>query len=162
MCDDRIQACVDKIEIREVLSRYSICADTGDAPGFAAVFTQDGVLEWEAVGLRFRGRPALRRVAEAVYKYAKGGQHAVGNSIIRVDGDRAHSICQLACFLSRPEQIYTLMLGFYEDDLVRDRDEWLISRRVVRIENPEVLAQGRIAEYFAPLAGALREFTSPA
>ena len=162
MNEAKMRACMDKVEIREVLSRYSICADTGNAEGFAAVFTQDGVWEWDAAGLRFRGRPALRRLAEAVHTHAKGAQHAVGNSVIRIDGDRAHSICQLSCFLSKPEQIYTLMVGFYEDDLVRVDDEWLITRRVVRIENLEVLSQGRIAEYFAPLAGALAQFVSPA
>ena len=154
---EKVQEFLDKAEIQEILARYSICVDTGDADGFAALFTEDGVWEWEAVGLSFCGRKAIRQIAMAVSTHAKGAQHAISNPVIRVQGNKAKSICQLTCFLSRPEQIYTLMVGFYEDELVKVDDHWMISRRAARVENPEILGKGKIAEYFAPLGQAMSE-----
>ena len=154
---EKIQEYIDKLEIQETIARYSICADTGDADGFASVFTEDGLWEWKAAGLHFCGRSQLRRVGEAVFTHAKGAQHAISNPVIRVNGNHAKSICQLTVSLSKPEQIYSLMLGYYEDELVKADDNWLISRRMVRVENLEILAQGKIAEYFAPVGVALAE-----
>jgi len=154
---EKIQEFMDKLEIREVLARYSICVDTGDADGFAAVFTEDAVWEWDAVGLRFQGRDTIRQIAVSVSEHAKGAQHAISNPVIRVHGDKASSVCQLTCFLSRPEKIYSLMLGIYEDELSKVDGHWQISRRSVRVENPELLGKGKIAEYFAPLAKAMNE-----
>lgn len=158
----KIQEIADKLEIQELLARYSICVDTGDADGFAAIFTEDGIWEWRAVGLSFCGRRAIGEIARAVSTHVKGAQHAISNPLIRIEGNKAKSICQLTCFLSRPEQIYSLMLGYYEDELVKVDDTWLISRRSVRVENPELLGQGKIGEYFAPLVEALREMTAEA
>ena len=156
---DKMQEIADKVAIQEVLARYSICVDTGDADGFAGLFTEDGVWEWKAVGLRLCGRQAIGDIARAVSTHAKGAQHAISNPVIAVEGNKAKSICQLTCFLSRPEQIYSLMLGYYEDEWLKVDDSWLISRRAVRVENPELLSHGKIAEYFAPLAEAMREMT---
>jgi len=146
---------LDKIAIREVLSGYSICVDTGDDEGFAALFTSDCQWQWQAAGLNFKGREALKLVARAVAKYAKGTQHAITNWIIEVHGDTATSTSQFTCFLSRPEKIYCLMLGYYKDQLVRKGDDWLIEKRVVQVENPELLSQGKIGELFAPLGKEL-------
>ena len=154
---EKIQEFMDKAEIREVLARYSLCVDAGDADGFAAVFTEDAVWEWDAVGLRFQGRDTIRQIAVGVAEHAKGSQHAISNAVISVQGNKASSVCQLTCLLSRPEKIYNLMLGTYEDELRRIDDHWLISRRSVRVENPELLGTGKIAEYFAPLAKAMNE-----
>lgn len=159
MNSEKIQTYIDKVAIQEVLATYSICVDTGDADGFAAIFTEDGLWEWEAVQLSFCGRVALKKLAETVYTHAKGSQHAISNPVITVESDRAKSICQLTSFLSKPEQIYTLMLGYYEDELIKVNDRWQISHRSVRIENPEVLAQGKVAEYFAPLGTALTKLS---
>jgi len=143
------------LRIQETLARYSIAVDTGDVEGFASVFTDNGLWEWQAANLRFCGRFQLRRLAETVRTHANGAQHAVFNSLVRIDGDSAHSFCQFTTFLSKPEQIYTLMLGYYEDKLAKIEDKWLISHRAVRVENLEILSQGKIGEYFAPLADAL-------
>jgi len=155
---EKLQEYIDKAEIKESLARYSICVDTGDTHGFAALFTEDGLWEWEAAGLQFCGHSQLRRVAEVVHSHAKGSQHAVSNPVVEIDGDNARSICQLTCFLSKPEKIYSLMIGYYEDEWVNVDGKWRISRRVVRVENPEILTQGKIAEYFQPLAEELTDF----
>ena len=153
-----IQEYIDKQAIQEVLARYSICVDTGDTAGFAALFTEDALWEWEGADLLFCGRKSLKQIAEAVATHAIGGQHAISNTVItNIDGNQAQSICQLSCFLSKPEQIYSVMLGFYEDELTKVDEKWLISHRRVRIANPEILEQGKLGEYFAPLGVALAQ-----
>ena len=139
-----------------MLSGYSICVDTGDEEGFAALFTTDCQWQWEAAGLDFRGREALKLVARAVAKHAKGTQHAITNWIIEVTEDRATATSQFTCFLSRPEKIYCLMLGYYKDRLVRKENRWFIEKRVVQVENPELLSQGKIGEIFTPLGKELQ------
>lgn len=158
MNDERLQKCLDRLEIQEVLARYAICADMGDAEGFAGLFTEDAAWVWEGVNLSLRGRAELRELGEAVYTHTRGAQHAVINPVIDVNGDQARSICQVSVFLSKPEQIYTVLLGYYEDSLVRIGGKWLIARRSVRAEHPEILGQGKIGEYFAPLLASLSRF----
>ncbi|MCC7412485.1 MAG: nuclear transport factor 2 family protein [Gammaproteobacteria bacterium] len=152
-----LRSCADRLDIRELLARYCICVDTGDADGFAAIFTEDALWSWAAVGLEYRGRPALRRLAQAIAECLTGAQHLACNPVIRLDDNDATSICQLTVFLSRPECIYTVLQGFYEDDLVRRGGRWLIARRVVRVENPEIITRGPIGEYYGPLIARLSE-----
>ena len=156
MIDPKIQNYIDKSAIQDVIAKYAICVDTGDIEGFSAIFTPDAVWRWPGAGLEYRGREALAQVALAVATHAKGTQHAISNIVVNVQGNKAQSVCQLCCFLSRPEKIYPLMLGYYEDTLIKQGGEWFFSSRDVRVENLEVLAQGVIGKYFAPLGEALQ------
>ena len=47
MNEKEMQVCVDKVAIMDVISRYSICVDTGDIDGFLTCFTEDARWEWE-------------------------------------------------------------------------------------------------------------------
>lgn len=114
-----IENYLDNVAIREVLSCYSICVDTWDNESYAARFTADGLWQWEAAGLNFRGRGALKMIAAVVAKHANGTQHAITNWIIDIDGYTAMATSRFTCFLSRLEKIYCLMLGYYQDQLIR-------------------------------------------
>lgn len=155
---EQVRKLADKLEIQEALARYAISADTGDADGFASLFTEEATWIWEAIGLRLRGREQLRILGKAVYQHTRGAQHAVSNAVIDVSGDHARSICQVSVFLSKPEMIYTVLLGYYEDTFERVGSRWLIAERRVRAEHPEILGRGKIGEYFAPLLAALEGF----
>ena len=150
-----IQTCIDKMAIKDVLSRYAICLDTGDTNGFSAIFTEDAIWEWAAVDLKFEGRKTLGRLAEVIAVYVPGALHMVSHPVIEPMGDEASAICLFTVFLSRPEKIYTLMIGNYRDELVKIDGRWLIARRQVYVENPEILSQGRIGEYYQPLMANL-------
>ncbi|MGH9028446.1 MAG: nuclear transport factor 2 family protein, partial [Acidimicrobiales bacterium] len=43
--DDEVRRVIDRTEIRELTARYNRCFDDGDSEGFAATFTDDGVME---------------------------------------------------------------------------------------------------------------------
>src|SRR6516164_1109569 len=58
----RVQALEDQLAIQNVIVRYGLAADAGDADGAAAVFTDDGVYDVD-VG-RMAGRPAVRALID--------------------------------------------------------------------------------------------------
>ncbi len=51
MSESEIQKYRDKSSIKELLSRYAICVDTGDADGIGELFTPDCCWDWAAAGL---------------------------------------------------------------------------------------------------------------
>lgn len=146
-----IQIISDKMAIKEVLSQYAITVDTGDADGFASLFTEDAVWIWEAVDLTFRGRQTLKDLATAIDTHVPGALHMISHPVIELAEDKAATICLFTVFLSRPEKVYTLMAGNYRSELVKENGRWLIARHMVHVANPEILSQGKIGEYYQPL-----------
>ena len=55
---------LDRARIRELTARYNRCFDDGDPEGFAATFTEDGVME-VAGGPSTSGRERSRRDVQA-------------------------------------------------------------------------------------------------
>lgn len=153
--DQQIQELVDREAIKEVLARYAITVDSGDAKGFAALFAPDAVWEWPQVDLRYEGQAALHDLAAAIADNLPGGQHVMSNHVISVDGDSATAVCELTCFISRPQKIYTVLQGFYRDRLVKIDERWLIRRRTVDVRNPELITHGEIGDLYSDLIAAL-------
>ena len=151
--DQAIRECLDKMAVREAFARYAVTMDTGDAEGFAEVFTEDALWRWETEAFKvvFRGRGELRDMAALVARSCPGAQHMTGNHVVDVQDGKAHAVCELMVSLSRPEGIYPVMQGFYDADLVNTGEKWLISELRVRVENPEILLQGKIGEYWAEI-----------
>lgn len=150
-----MQTYMDKMAIKDVLSQYAISLDTGDPDGFSAIFTEDAIWEWAAIDLKLEGRKTLGRLAEVIAEHVPGALHLVSHPVIDPRGDEAKSICLFTVFLSRPEKVYTLMIGNYRDELVKTDGRWRIARRQVYVENPEILSQGKIGEYYKPLLANL-------
>jgi hypothetical protein len=155
--EQAIRECLDKMAVREAFARYAITMDTGDAEAFAEVFTEDALWRWETEAFKvvFRGRGELRDMAALVARSCPGSQHLTGNHVVDVQGTKAHAVCELMVSLSRPEAIYPVMQGFYDADLVKIGEMWLISELRVRVENPEILLQGKIGEYWAGIRESL-------
>ena len=153
--DHKIRELLDKEAIKDVLARYAITVDSGDAEGFAELFTPDAVWEWPQVDLRYQGRGALHDLAAAIADNLPGGQHVMSNHVISVNGDSATVVCELTCFISRPQKIYTVLQGFYRDRLVKINGNWLICRRTVDVRNPELITHGEIGDLYSDLIAAL-------
>jgi hypothetical protein len=154
--DRDVRGFMDKMAVKEAFARYAVTMDTGDAEGFANVFTEDALWRWETGAFKvvFRGRGELRDLAALVARSCPGAQHMMGNHVVDVQGGKAHVVCELLVSLSRPEAIYPVMQGFYDADLRKTGEKWLISELRVRVENPEILLRGKIGEYWA----GIREF----
>jgi len=153
--EQQVQELIDKAAIMEVLARYAIAVDSGDTEGFARLFTQDTVWEWPQTGLACTGRKALRDLATAIARHLPGGQHVMSNHVIDVDGSSASAVCELTCFVSRPQKIHTVLQGFYRDRLTKIDGRWYIARRMVEVINPEIITQGEIGELYRDLIRVL-------
>jgi len=128
---------VDRARIRELTARYNRCFDDGDPEGFAATFTEDGVMEVEG-GPSTTGRAAL---AEMVRRTPYGIVHVTVDAIVEVDGDRAVQDVTLLVVarprLDAPADKRTSRLqrtGRYHDELVRTPDGWRFARRTATLD----------------------------
>ena len=67
----------------------------------------------------------------------------------------ACGVCELTCFISRPEKIYTVLQGFYRDRYRKVDGRWYICRRNVEVVNPEIITKGAIGELYRELTAYL-------
>ena len=132
--EERLQRLEDLEEIRTVLEENARCLDSGDHAGYAALFTENGVLAAQ-LG-EAKGRDAIRDLLDARLKDdappRRTSFHHVGNATIAVDGDRATSRV-IWMFLTHDDAGYPLILqsGHYDDVLVRDNARWRYERRTI-------------------------------
>jgi len=95
----------DRIEIEELMARYSWALDTGDFEGYAACFTEDGWLEHWPQG-RCVGREGLKRATDSLWydtpNHYLGRQHRMSQIIMTPehdDPDLIHGV-RIKCFWS--------------------------------------------------------------
>lgn len=128
---------VDRTEIRELTARYNRCFDDGDADGFAATFTEDGVMEVTGA-FATEGRSALAAMCRSV---PYGIVHVTTDAVVEVDGDRATQDVTIMV-LQRPkpdaspdERTSRIeRSGRYHDELVRTTEGWRFSRRTATLD----------------------------
>ncbi len=128
---------VDRARIRELTARYNRAFDDGDPEGFAATFTEDGVMEVTG-GPTTTGRAAL---AEMCRHTPYGIVHVTVDAIIEVDGDRAVQDVTLLV-VNRPppdgpadKRTSRLQRsGRYRDELVRTPEGWRFARRTASLD----------------------------
>jgi uncharacterized protein (TIGR02246 family) len=128
---------VERTRIRELTARYNRCFDDGDAEGFAATFTEDGVMEVDGQ-IMARGRQGL---ADLCRRVPYGVVHVTVDPIVVVDGDRAVQDVTIIT-LQRPKpgaapherRAQLDRSGRYHDELVRTAQGWRFARRSVALD----------------------------
>ena len=135
----------DRAEIEDLMARYLFALDWNDFDGFAATLTEDAELEFARGNIVGRDNivDAIRGFKERIvqiYCDVDGNpgvlRHVLGQTVIRVDGDRAWARAfwqEMSNEGPRNEHDrLTPVLGtfgIYEDELVKQNGEWLFSRR---------------------------------
>jgi hypothetical protein len=125
----------DRLEIQDLYGRYVMCADDGDAEGWADCFTPDA--EFTAAGTDFVavGREQLITMVRGHIESPRGAvlHH---NTSLCVDGtpDGAHG----RAYLMEVFDLQTVSSVRYDDDLVKVDGAWKFKRRTV---TPKGLAQ---------------------
>jgi hypothetical protein len=123
----------DRMELEVLLSRYTGLGDSGRVPEFAALFTENGVLN--VGGREFVGPNAIVAFAErsgsvmaAIEGLLPGAHHVSSRMTELVSTDRATSQ-SVFMFVgtSGPDH-----WGTYRDRLVRTGDGWRFASRSVR------------------------------
>ena len=117
-----------RVAVAQVMARCAFTADSGDGDGYAALFTEDGVIEGLPNG-PFRGR------AEIAAYY---------NSRQIEDPPRRHQVSTIDTWFDAGDVLLSrsyfaivggnLVSGWYEIEFQAQGDEWLIKRKVTHIE----------------------------
>jgi 3-phenylpropionate/cinnamic acid dioxygenase small subunit len=129
-----LQEISDRLEIQELLVRYSHAVDTRDWNLLEKVFTPDATIDYTAFGGP-RGDFASTRVfLESSMPHFSSSQHLITNIVLEFDGDEAYG--RTACFnplvIDREDasQAHVFFCGlWYRDRLVRTEQGWRIADR---------------------------------
>jgi ketosteroid isomerase-like protein len=126
-----LQTLADRIEIRDVLTRYCHGIDRGDWEMYRSVFTDDAVIDYTSAGAPCLPRDEMVDLLSGTFATFPFTHHHITNVEVHLDGDTARV---LADFYN-PMQIpgvdgRSTCGGYYHHDMVRTPDGWR-SRRLV-------------------------------
>jgi hypothetical protein len=133
----------DRAAIVNLQGRYVMAMDYLDADGYAAVFAEDGVLDW-ARG-QVVGRDAIREfMATGTYDFTRGApeaktpegknwpstvRHLITNQVIKVDGNTATALTYWIQFNNNQDRrkVEWMLFGSWYDEFVKIEGEGLFS-----------------------------------
>jgi hypothetical protein len=124
----------DRLDILDLMARYSHAQDEGDVEAFIACYVADPVLD--VTYKTVEGAAALREFAE--YFAAKPGrpgwQHHITSSVIDGDSERC-TVKSHLLFIVRDPQEGSKVSGHatYYDDCLKQDGRWRIARHVVKV-----------------------------
>jgi hypothetical protein len=124
------QEVADRVEILDLIARYSSVVDRSAWEEMAGLFTPDALLDFSATGgIRGSVREHQDFNAQVLSGFAST-QHVMGLPTVVVDGDTATS--RSICFnpMVVDEQHVFFVGLWYDDVLVRTADGWRFSTRV--------------------------------
>jgi len=132
----RLDDTADRVELRALVDRYAIAADSRDRAGFAAVFTADGVLA-VGPGPGLVGPDAIPAPLDYLDEHYTHTMHFVGNHDVTLDGDNATGTvyCLAHHLWTRDDEMFVSCMAMrYFDRYVRTADGWRIARRSMRVD----------------------------
>jgi len=123
-----LQELTDRQEIVDVITRYTRAIDTRSWDDLDAVFTDDAVLDYSAVGGPAESLAVARPwVAQGLAGFLRY-QHVIGQVSIELDGDTATATAYFTNPMVAPNSDGTENLvevgGYYHHDLVRTPAGW--------------------------------------
>ena len=129
-----LQEISDRIEIQELLVRYSHAVDTQDWEAYEKVFTPDAFIDYVAMGGPAGTLAEIRQFLETTMPMFKSFQHMVANTVLEfVDADhvKGRTICHNPMVLDMGGKEHVFFCGlWYRDEIVRTADGWKIKSRV--------------------------------
>jgi 3-phenylpropionate/cinnamic acid dioxygenase small subunit len=128
-------------QIRQLLARYNLAIDLGDADGWAATFTADGVFRCDGLpdghplGGEHQGTAALVAYAKTQNALTKGrARHWNANLLIDGDGETATMRCYLLNLTAGAGKVAGTT-GIYDDRLRKVDGEWRFAERHVVVDS---------------------------
>jgi SnoaL-like domain len=125
---------IDRTHIIDVANRYASGLDRRDWQLLRSIFTDEIDMEFGSVGIRSGRYEADRWVRNSEVLFAGFGptQHTLTNHAVTIDGDAAHTTVYMQAehFIveDAPADNRWTIGGWYEHDLERRGDGWLIHR----------------------------------
>ena len=117
-----LQEISDRLEIQDLLARYSHAIDRRDWDALDGIFTQDAIIDYTAMG-----------GARGTLPHFVGFQHLVATSALTIKGDTASAktICHNPMIIEVDGDEWPFFCGlWYHDTLVRTQDGWRICERI--------------------------------
>ena len=129
-----MQEISDRLEIQDLLTRYSHALDTRDWDNLAKVFTEDAMIDYSEMGGSKGNLEETMSFLKMAMPNFSSFQHMVSNFYIEFDGDTARSrvICHNPMVIDKGNgDTHVFFCGlWYRDVLVRTPDGWRIKERV--------------------------------
>jgi hypothetical protein len=119
----------DRLAITELYSKYNHAIDFGDAEGWAATFTADGVFNGGGGGPQ-QGTEALTGFARGFAANVKG-RHWTNNLVVEGEGSSANGKCYLILWNLAQKPASIMATGIYRDELAKTGDGWRFTSRKV-------------------------------
>ncbi|MFP5220263.1 MAG: nuclear transport factor 2 family protein [Actinomycetes bacterium] len=127
-----LQELSDRLEIGDLIARYSTLIDGRRWEELDALFTDDAVLDYTATGAIRGSLPELKAFFAEMLPTFQVTQHLTGASTVAVEGDRATATTPCFNPLVVDEQ-HVLFVGlWYDDVLVRTAVGWRFAERAQR------------------------------
>lgn len=129
-----VQEISDRIEIQDLLVRYTVAIDTKDWKLLDRCFLPDAKVDYTATGGIKGSYPEVRVWLEKALGAFPMTVHYISNSTVTLEGDTARARTYVLNPMGFPKpdgnlHIFTVG-GFYVDRLVRSADGWRIAERV--------------------------------
>ncbi|WP_405495271.1 nuclear transport factor 2 family protein [Nocardia sp. NBC_00511] len=129
-----LQEISDRMEIADLMVRYSHAVDTHEWETLDEIFTPDAHIDYTAMGGPAGDVESTKKFLAAVMPNFSAFQHMISNSSIRVEGDQAtaRTMCHNPMLVTSADGSTQLMLCglWYLDTFVRVDGDWRIQQRV--------------------------------
>jgi ketosteroid isomerase-like protein len=146
-------------QVRRTLHNYCRLLDERDLDQLLRrVYTSDAVDDRKR-GEPLRGHEQIRGYFARAFDHVGATAHLLSNADVVVDGDRASAYSRVTAYHwlvggdpVRPADF--VLLGSYDDALVRTAEGWRITRREVGALGPSGLSAGTLPEVFRGFGGS--------
>ena len=124
----------DRIQIQDLLIRYTVAIDTKDWALLDTCFTPDAHVDYTSAGGIAGDYPKVRAWLEQALVPFPVTVHALANSVVEIDGDSATTrtyVHNPMTFNNADGSIHIFTVGaFYNDKLVWTDEGWRIRERI--------------------------------
>jgi hypothetical protein len=136
--NERSVSAQDYVDIQNLYARYNLMSDAGDPEGYAACFTEDGVLQIDPLGVKVQGRAnfVTFKQKDAAGRGGRYRRHWNGSlHLEKIDADTVHGRCYFHGFNGKPGELPVFAdAGVYDDRIVRAGGGWRFARRHITMD----------------------------
>ena len=129
-----LQEISDRMEIQDLLVKYSYAIDSRDFEALDDVFTPDAWIDYTVMGGPAGNLVDTKKFLTDTMGMFRSFQHMVSTSQITIDGDtaRVKTICHNPMVMPLgDEKVQVFYCGlWYVDEMVRTAEGWRITKRV--------------------------------
>ncbi|MBO0729878.1 MAG: nuclear transport factor 2 family protein [Acidimicrobiaceae bacterium] len=141
--EDRIQALEDQLAVYRVISSYGPAVDTGSSQKAAALWTEDGVYEFDSYRLDGAGAVAGMVEGDTHQSLIRHGcAHVLAMPVVRVEGDRAFATGYSRVYRHVDDRYEVWRVSANDWELARTPAGWRVTRRTNhQLDGSEVARQ---------------------